>query len=57
MGIYREKRIGLAEAYLRIEIDWCQHSRQLWLSTGDANTRFFHQMANGQRHLNRICRL
>ena len=39
----------VAEVDLRMEIDWRQLSRLLWLSAGDANTRFFHQIANGMR--------
>ena len=50
-------RDEVAGADLRIEMDWRQCSRQLWLSVGDANTRFFHQMANEQRRLNYIRRL
>ena len=33
---------------LYIEMDWCHRSRQLWLAARDANTRFFHQLANGR---------
>ena len=44
----------VAEADLRIELVWRQHSRQLWLSTGDANTRFFHMAASGRRQQNCI---
>ena len=45
---------GVAEADLKIEMDWRQRSRQLWLAAGDANTWFFHQVASGKRRLNRI---
>ena len=47
----------VAEADLRIEMDWRQRSRQLWLSAGDANTRFFHQAANGRRRQNCVRKL
>ena len=50
-------RDEVAEVDIRIEMEWRQHSRQLWLSTGDANTHFFHQMANRQCRLNGIRRL
>ena len=39
---------------LRIEMDWCQRSRQLWLAARDVNTRFFHQLATRRRRMNRI---
>ena len=47
----------VAEVDLRIEMDWRQRSRQLWLAAGDANTQFFHQLANGRRWMNCIRRL
>ena len=50
-------REEVAAADLRVEMDWRQRSRQLWLAAGDANTRYFHQVANGRRRANRIERL
>ena len=50
----KTRRDEVAEADIRIEMDWRQRSGQLWLAAGDANTRFFHQMANGRRHHNNI---
>ena len=47
----------MAATDLWVEMDWRQRSRQLWLAAGDANTRFFHQAANGRRLANRIKRL
>ena len=38
-------------------MDWRQRSCQLWLAAGDANTKFFHQVANGCRRSNCIGRL
>ena len=56
----RERKVcqhKVAEVDLRIKMDWRQRSRLLKLSAGDANTRFFHQTANGRRRLNGIRRL
>ena len=39
------------------EMDWRQRFRQLWLKEGDANTRFFHLVANGRRRMNQILRI
>ena len=47
----------MAEVDLRIQLGWRQRSRQMWLVAGDANTHFFHQIANGRRHVNNIRRL
>ena len=50
-------RDEVAKVDLHIEMDWRQRSCQLWLTVGDANTRFFHQAANGRRLANNIYRL
>ena len=50
----KKNRDVVAEADLRIELDWRQRSRQLWLSAGDANTRFFHMAASARRQQNWI---
>ena len=50
-------RDAVEEMDLRIELDWRQRSRQRWLAAGDTKTRFFHQVANGQRRENNIRRL
>ena len=47
-------RDEVAKVDLHIEMDWRQRSHQLWLTAGDANTRFFHQVANGRRRANNI---
>ena len=60
LGEIQERKIRLAEVAevdLRVEMDWRQRSRQLWLEAGDANTRFFHQVANGWRQQNQVGRL
>lgn len=36
------------------EIFWRQGSKQLWLQSGDRNTRYFHSACNTRRRLNRI---
>ena len=48
------RRDEVAEVDLRVEMDWRQRSRQLSLEAGDANTRFFHQVANGRRRQNQV---
>ena len=53
----RSHRDVVAELDLWQEMDWRQRSRQLWLAAGDANTRFFHQVASGCRRQNFIRRL
>ena len=53
----KKSREDVAEVDLRVEMDWRQRSRQLWLAAGDANTKFFHQVANGQHRSNRVGRL
>ena len=48
----RERKMSqrkVAEVDYRFEMDWRQRSRLLWLAAGDANTRCFHQSANGRR--------
>ena len=53
----RSHRDMVAELDLQQEMDWRQRSRQLWRAAGDANTRFFHQIASGRRRQNFIRRL
>ena len=53
----RSTRDEVVELDLRQEIDWRQRSCQLWLAAGDANTRFFHQVANRRMRQNYIRRI
>lgn len=39
------------------EIFWRQRSKQLWLQSGDKNTRYFHSSCNTRRRTNRIHKL
>ncbi|GKV50169.1 hypothetical protein SLEP1_g56882 [Rubroshorea leprosula] len=39
------------------ELIWKQKSRSRWIQEGDANTRFFHKVANGRRAQNNIAGL
>ena len=45
------------EKFRKMEIDWKQRSRKLWLQEGDAYMRFFHILANRRRKSDQIVRL
>ena len=47
-------RIDIEKLTLMEEISWRQKYRVLHLKEGDANTRFFHRMANSNRKNNGI---
>ena len=47
-------RIDIEKLTLLEEISWRQKSRVLHLREGDANTKFFHRMANSNRRNNGI---
>ena len=38
----------------KIEMDWRQRLRMMWLKESDANMRFLHLMANDRRRWNQI---
>ncbi|XP_059070555.1 uncharacterized protein LOC131860194 [Cryptomeria japonica] len=44
----------LSEILLQEEIYWHEKSRELWISAGDANTKFFHESVKAKRGKNRI---
>ena len=59
-GEVQERRIRrdeVTELDMRLEMDWCQRFKQLWLAARDANTRFFHHVTNGRRQQNHVRRL
>ena len=43
------KKVATAKNDRKLEMDWRQQTRQLWLQEGDAQTKFFHLVANGTR--------
>ena len=47
-------RLDIEKLTLMEETSWRQKSRVLHLKEGDANTRFFHRMANSNRKNNGI---
>ena len=47
-------RTNIEKLTLMEEISWGQKSRVLHFKEGDANTRFFHRMANSNRKNNGI---
>lgn len=54
---YREARNELTKALNQREIFWRQRSKQLWLSAGDQNSKFFHSYASNMRRNNQINKL
>lgn len=54
---YREARNELSKVLNQREIFWRQRSKQLWLSAGDQNGKFFHSYDSNRRRNNRINKL
>lgn len=48
---------GASNIFYKEEISWQQKSRLNWLKRGDANTSFFHKVANGRKARNFISSL
>lgn len=57
MEKYKEVKKKLFLILEQREIFWRQHSKQLWLQTGDQNSKYFHASANARRRTNRIHKL
>ncbi|KAL8116353.1 hypothetical protein AgCh_022742 [Apium graveolens] len=54
---YKEIKGKLFVILEQKEIFWRQRSKQLWLHSGDKNTRFFHAAASDRRRSNKIQKL
>ncbi|XP_074355749.1 uncharacterized protein LOC141695401 [Apium graveolens] len=54
---YRDTKQQLFFILDQKEIFWCQRSKQLWLSAGDKNTKYFHAACNKRQRMNRIVKL
>lgn len=50
-------RLELSSMLRQEELFWKQRSRITWLKEGDANTKYFHLIANGRRNKNFIPRI
>ncbi|XP_057855277.2 uncharacterized protein LOC131064959 [Cryptomeria japonica] len=47
-------KVGLVEIILREEMFWQDKSRELWIETGDSNSKFFHASLKAKRNKNII---
>lgn len=54
---YVEEAKKLSEIYVQKEIFWKQRSKQLWLSEGDRNSKYFHAATKKRRKSNYITKL
>ena len=41
----------------KVDMDWRQRLRHMWVKEGNANTRFFHLTKNDRRRSNQISRV
>lgn len=51
---YKNTKVKLAEVYHQKEVYWRQRSNQLWLHSGDCNTKYFHSSASKRRKNNLV---
>lgn len=54
---YREEKKKLFMILEQKEVYWRQRSKQLWLKSGDRNTKYFHTTASARRRMNQILKL
>lgn len=56
-GKYREARKEMMKVLDQRDIFWRQRAKQLWLSAGDQNSKYFHNYASTRRRNNQITKL
>lgn len=54
---YKDSKSDLIRILEQREIFWRQRSKQLWLHSGDKNSRYFHASASARRRTNQITQL
>lgn len=54
---YKETKKKLFLILEQREVFWGQRSKQLWLQSGDQNSKYFHAMANTRHRTNQIIKL
>lgn len=57
VDLYKQEKHKLHLILDQKEIFWRQRSKQLWLQSGDKNTRYFHASCNSRRRTNQIVKL
>lgn len=57
VGKYKEAKKTLMLILEQKEIFWRQRSKQLWLHSGDKNSRYFHESATARRRSNQFFKL